>query len=61
VPNGFEPALDTRCPFCGTSGLEVGAVCRTCESRWEEMECRELRYRLFGFFSEPDPRLLPPD
>ena len=53
--------MDASCPFCGTSGLERGAVCRTCESRWEEMECLELRYRLFGFVSDPDPYRLAGD
>ena len=50
-----HPALENRCPFCGTVGQYAGAFCLACELRWEEMECRQLRERLFGVVSAPDP------
>jgi hypothetical protein len=29
-------------------GQDPRAFCMECEMRWEEMECRQLRERLFG-------------
>ena len=55
MPEEHNPALDPRCPFCGTAAQDTGAFCLHCEMRWEEMECRQLRERLFGVVSGSDP------
>jgi hypothetical protein len=54
MPDERNPAFDGRCPFCGVAGRDPGASCLECEMRWEEMECRQLRERLFGVVSGPD-------
>ena len=48
VHDELFPASDPRCPFCGAMGQDPRAFCMECEMRWEEMECRQLRERLFG-------------
>jgi hypothetical protein len=54
MPDERHPAFDGRCPFCGVAGRDPGASCLDCEMRWEEMECRQLRERLFGVVSGLD-------
>jgi hypothetical protein len=54
VPDERHAAFDSRCPFCGVAAPDPGAFCLECEMRWEEMECRQLRERLFGVFGAPD-------
>jgi hypothetical protein len=54
MPDERHPAFDGRCPFCGVAGRDPGASCLECEMRWEEMECRQLRERLFGVVHGPD-------
>jgi hypothetical protein len=53
----LRPASASCCPFCGAPGQDAAGFCLSCELRWEEMECRQLRERLFGVVSMPDPFL----
>jgi hypothetical protein len=54
MPDERHPAFDGRCPSCGVAGHDRGAFCIECEMRREEMECRQLRERLFGVIGGPD-------
>ena len=55
MPDEQHPASESCCPFCGTAAKDTGSFCLQCEMRWEEMECRQLRERLFGVVSGSDP------
>jgi hypothetical protein len=55
MPDEHRSVSDSRCPFCGAIAQETAGFCLSCELRWEEMECRQLRERLFGIIDAPDP------
>jgi hypothetical protein len=54
VSDEHDRASDTRCPFCGATAQYAGAFCLACELRREEIECQQLRERLFGVVGGPD-------
>jgi lipopolysaccharide biosynthesis regulator YciM len=39
---------DDHCSVCGFGPHAYRLECPECTRRWEEMQCRELRERLFG-------------
>jgi hypothetical protein len=55
MPDELRPAADSGCPFCGSAAQDTAGFCLSCELRWEEMECRQLRERLFGIVDAADP------
>ncbi|HWM12761.1 MAG TPA: hypothetical protein VNO82_25600 [Solirubrobacteraceae bacterium] len=45
---------DRRCLSCGALPQAFCFDCPECARRWEEMECRQLRERLFGLSTPPE-------
>jgi len=56
VPDVDSP--DLRCWTCGALPQAFRFTCPECARRWEEMECRELRERLFGLNTAPDHQVV---
>jgi hypothetical protein len=52
-----DDSPDLRCWTCGALPQAFRFACPECARRWEEMECRELRERLFGLNTAPDHRV----
>jgi hypothetical protein len=48
VPPELARPPETSCIGCGAPRGEFRFDCPVCLRRWEEVECRELRERLFG-------------
>jgi len=45
---------DRRCTMCGALPHAFHVACPECVRRWEEMECRQLRERLFALSAPPE-------
>jgi predicted nucleic acid-binding Zn ribbon protein len=45
---------DRRCVTCGALPQAFDFACEECTRRWEEMECRQLRERLFDLSTPPE-------
>jgi predicted RNA-binding Zn-ribbon protein involved in translation (DUF1610 family) len=52
VPDDASP--DLRCWSCGAQPHAFRFACPECALRYEELECRELRERLFGLNTAGD-------
>jgi hypothetical protein len=48
-----DSSPDQYCWHCGAQPQAFRFACPECARRWEEMECRQLRERLFGLSLNP--------
>jgi hypothetical protein len=49
-----NPNHEQPCWLCNTPAHAFNFECPECRRRWDEIECRELRERLFGPPTTPE-------